>query len=86
MSQPVSWGRPAERADAARNRRLLLAAARVMLAEQGPDRLTMDGLAGVLLRIFAYGSAGSPAPGCVLYSHSALTVLIDASNYHPLSL
>jgi AcrR family transcriptional regulator len=45
MSQPVSWGPPAERADAARNRRLLLAAARVMIAEQGLDRLTMDGLA-----------------------------------------
>jgi AcrR family transcriptional regulator len=45
MNQPVSWGPPAERVDAARNRRLLLATARVMLAEQGPDRLTMDGLA-----------------------------------------
>jgi polyketide synthase 12 len=36
---------PAERADAARNRRHLLATARAMLAEQGPDKLTMDGLA-----------------------------------------
>jgi AcrR family transcriptional regulator len=45
MNQPVSWGQPAERADAARNRRLLLATARTMLAEQGQDRLTMDGLA-----------------------------------------
>ena len=36
---------PAERADAARNRRHLLATAREMLAEQGADRLTMDGLA-----------------------------------------
>jgi AcrR family transcriptional regulator len=45
--QPVvSWGAPpAERADAARNRRHLLAAAREMLAEQGPDKLTMDALA-----------------------------------------
>jgi len=42
----VSWGAPvAERADAARNRRHLLATAREMLAEQGPDTLTMDGLA-----------------------------------------
>ncbi|MFG2074252.1 TetR/AcrR family transcriptional regulator [Nonomuraea maritima] len=42
----VSWGAPrAERADAARNRRLLLATAREMLAESGPDRLTMDALA-----------------------------------------
>jgi AcrR family transcriptional regulator len=47
MSQPVTWGPPrAERADAARNRRLLLATARAMLAEQGADQLTMDGLAG----------------------------------------
>ena len=46
MTQPVAWGRPpAERADAARNRRHLLATAREMLAEQGQDALTMDGLA-----------------------------------------
>ncbi|HEY3979888.1 MAG TPA: helix-turn-helix domain-containing protein [Streptosporangiaceae bacterium] len=46
MSQPVAFGAPRpERADAARNRRLLLAAAREMLAEQGADRLTMDALA-----------------------------------------
>jgi AcrR family transcriptional regulator len=42
----VSWGTvPAERADAARNRRHLLATARAMLAGQGADTLTMDGLA-----------------------------------------
>jgi AcrR family transcriptional regulator len=34
-----------ERADAARNRQHLLATAREMLAEQGPDELTMDALA-----------------------------------------
>ena len=46
MNQPVTWGSPpAERADAARNRRHLLATARDMLAEQGADQLTMDGLA-----------------------------------------
>ena len=46
MDQPVIWGAPqAERADAARNRLHLLATARQMLAEQGQDRLTMDGLA-----------------------------------------
>jgi AcrR family transcriptional regulator len=46
MNQPVIWGAPlAERADAARNRRHLLSTARQMLAEQGPARLTMDGLA-----------------------------------------
>ena len=46
MSQPVAWGRPpAERADAARNRRHLLATAREMLAEQDAGQLTMDGLA-----------------------------------------
>ena len=42
----LSWGAPrAERADAARNRAHLLATARQMLAEQGADKLTMDGLA-----------------------------------------
>ena len=46
MSQSVTWGPPRpERADAARNRQLLLTAAREMLAEQGADKLTMDGLA-----------------------------------------
>ena len=46
MSQPVIWGPPpAERADAARNRVHLLAAARQMIVEQGAARLTMDGLA-----------------------------------------
>jgi polyketide synthase 12 len=46
MSEPVTWGRPhAERADAARNRRLLLATAREMIAAQGAGKLTMDGLA-----------------------------------------
>ena len=46
MTQPVTWGPPpAERADAARNRRLLLATAREMLDEQGADKLTMDALA-----------------------------------------
>ena len=45
MSQPVTWGPPVERADAARNRRLLLVTARAMLAELGADNLTMDGLA-----------------------------------------
>jgi AcrR family transcriptional regulator len=47
VDQPLlSWGAEhVERADAARNRRHLLATAREMLAEQGPERLTMDGLA-----------------------------------------
>ena len=46
MDQPVIWGAAqAERADAARNRLHLLTTARQMLAEQGADRLTMDGLA-----------------------------------------
>jgi polyketide synthase 12 len=47
VEQPVvSFGvPPAERADAARNRAHLLATARRMLAEQGPDTLTMDALA-----------------------------------------
>jgi polyketide synthase 12 len=36
---------PTERADAARNRRHLLAVARDMLAAHGADKLTMDGLA-----------------------------------------
>jgi polyketide synthase 12 len=42
----VSWGAPVpERADAARNRQQLLTTARAMLAEGGPDTLTMDALA-----------------------------------------
>ena len=42
----VSWGPPhAERADAARNRLRLLRTAREMIAEDGTDKLTMDGLA-----------------------------------------
>jgi polyketide synthase 12 len=42
----VPLGRPRrERADAARNRRHLLATARELLAERGADALTMDGLA-----------------------------------------
>src|SRR5262249_53470103 len=46
VSQPMIWGQPrAERADAARNRQHLLATAREILAEQGADKLTMDGLA-----------------------------------------
>ncbi len=47
MNQPViPLGKPsAGRADAARNRLRLLAVAREMLAEEGADRLTMDGLA-----------------------------------------
>jgi polyketide synthase 12 len=49
MKQPgsdLTLGIPhAERADAARNRRVLLATARDMLAEQGADTITMDGLA-----------------------------------------
>src|SRR5947209_10673834 len=46
MNQPVTWGAPpAERADAARNRRVLLAAAREIIAADGAGKLTMDGLA-----------------------------------------
>jgi AcrR family transcriptional regulator len=49
MSQPVTWGPPgsppAERADAARNRRHLLGTAREIVAAQGAGQLTMDGLA-----------------------------------------
>lgn len=49
MKQPgsdLTLGLPhAERADAARNRRVLLATVRDMLADQGPDKITMDGLA-----------------------------------------
>jgi AcrR family transcriptional regulator len=46
VDRSVVWGvPPAERADAVRNRLHLLTTAREMLAEQGADRLTMDGLA-----------------------------------------
>ncbi|SNT54929.1 DNA-binding transcriptional regulator, AcrR family [Asanoa hainanensis] len=46
MTEPLVWQAPQpERADAARNRQHLLATAREMLAEAGPERLTMDALA-----------------------------------------
>jgi AcrR family transcriptional regulator len=46
MTQPVPWGAPrAERADAARNRRRLLATAREIITSHGVAKLTMDGLA-----------------------------------------
>ncbi|MFD6448476.1 TetR/AcrR family transcriptional regulator [Promicromonospora sp. NPDC060204] len=46
MSTPMTWGTPQpERADAARNRQVLLATARDLLAEVGADCLTMDLLA-----------------------------------------
>lgn len=46
MDGPIVFdSAPAERADAARNRLHLLATARQIISEQGPDRLTMDGLA-----------------------------------------
>ncbi|WP_407565630.1 TetR/AcrR family transcriptional regulator [Streptomyces sp. 184] len=45
-SDPIPLERPrAERADAARNRRLLLDTARRMIAETGAGNVTMDGLA-----------------------------------------
>ena len=62
MDQPLlsAAAPPTERADAARNRRHLLATAREILAEQGADTLTMDGLAeraglgkGTVFRRFA---------------------------------
>ena len=69
MNQPVTWGQPpAERADAARNRQLLLASAREIIAEQGADKLTMDGLAeraglgkGTVFRRF--GTRAGDLPG-----------------------
>ena len=47
MNAPlVPFGKPrAERADAARNRRILLETARAMLAEHGAEKVTMDALA-----------------------------------------
>ena len=46
MSTPLTWGAPPpERADAARNRQLLLATARELIAESGTGYLTMDRLA-----------------------------------------
>lgn len=42
---PSAAGRPSERRDAARNRELLLAAARELIAEGGAEALTMDSLA-----------------------------------------
>jgi polyketide synthase 12 len=47
MDQPLAlWdSAPPERADAARNRKQLLATAREMIDELGPERVTMDALA-----------------------------------------
>lgn len=46
MDRPIVFdSAPTERADAARNRLLLLATAREIIREEGVDRLTMDGLA-----------------------------------------
>ncbi|WBB61126.1 TetR/AcrR family transcriptional regulator [Streptomyces sp. WMMC500] len=42
---PVIGGPPAERADAAQNRRRILAAAAAMVAERGPEALSMDEVA-----------------------------------------
>ena len=42
---PVSGQETQERGDAARNRELLLAAARKLIAERGPDAVTMDDIA-----------------------------------------
>jgi hypothetical protein len=49
MDQPVTWGSPrAERADAARNRRLLLATAREIITGQGISRAHIRSLLGQL--------------------------------------
>ena len=78
MDPPVVPGEqwPVERADAARNRRHLLATAREMLAEQGADKLTMDGLAdragpgkGTVFGGFAAGP-GSSRPSWTMTSGS----------------
>lgn len=46
MSTPLTWGTPhPERADAARNRQLLLTTARELIAADGTGSLTMDRLA-----------------------------------------
>jgi AcrR family transcriptional regulator len=42
---PLSDATPSERGDAARNRRLLLDAARCLIAEHGADEVTMDDIA-----------------------------------------
>ena len=48
MSQPVTWGPPrAERADAARNRRLLLATAREIIADEVSKHVLAGLSAGV---------------------------------------
>ena len=61
---PVSGQVPQERGDAARNRALLLDAARRLIAERGPDAVTMDDIAaaagvgkGTLFRRFGSRAA-----------------------------
>ena len=64
---PVSGQETQERGDAARNRELLLAAARKLIAERGPDAVTMDDIAaeagvgkGTLFRRFGNRAGLSP--------------------------
>ena len=61
---PVTGQRTSERGDAARNRALLLEAARRLIAERGPDAVTMDDIAaaagvgkGTLFRRFGSRAA-----------------------------
>src|SRR5271169_5689384 len=86
MSQPVTWGPPhAERADAARNRRLLLATAREIIAAQGAGQLTMDGLAeraglgkGTVFRRFGTraGIFAAPLDRLIAYGRARIDFLI----------
>lgn len=63
----MHFGKPrAERADAVRNREHLLRTARQMIAEEGVDKVTMDGLAeraclgkGTVFRRFGTRAASS---------------------------
>ena len=67
MNQPVTWGPPPAEARGRRAQpQLLLAAAREIIAEQGADKLTMDGLAeraGLGKGKLKCSAGSAPGPG-----------------------
>ena len=64
---PLTVTAPAERGDAARNRALLLDAARRLIDEHGTDAVTMDAVAAAVSELVArYPEAAKYTPGAIL--------------------